>query len=446
MAQMTIISKKQIFRNILALLMLAVTILAGCEGQVMLDSVFSNTGEPTAQPQMDEVDASASPTPNPSPTAPAFYTLTLWLPPQFDPSAENASSELFNDRLRGFLEENPQVTLDVRIKPSGGSGSILEALTLTSTVATDAMPSLVLLSRSDLETAVSRGLRQPIEETSSAIDESDWFGYAQELAILHGTAYGLPFAGDAMGLVYRAGVQPAFLSSWDGLIGRSVKVIFPAGDPAALVTWTLYRTAGGIVQNQQGQPAIDSAIMEKVFDNYQQGTTKRSFSADMLDYQTDDQAWEVFISGQGSAAITWVSRVMNDTEVFSFISLPPLNDQPYTAARGWVWCLVERDTYKKEASIALLEHLAAPDFLRAWTPIAGYLPVRPSSLDGWQDPEIKQDIQELLQHAKLRPGSEVTTVMSASLKEAVRKIMLLQSSPLDAVVDFMDRLEVNEEK
>jgi hypothetical protein len=36
--------------------------------------------------------------------------------------------------------------------------------------------------------------------------------------------------------------------------------------------------------------------------------------------------------------------------------------------------------------------------------------------------------------------------MSASLKEAVRKTMLQQSTPSDAVQDFLEQVEVDEEK
>ena len=439
-------SKNQAHRNFLAILMLAVIALAGCEGQALIQSAFTSDSEPVILPENKEPDIAASPTPNPSPTPPAFDELTLWLPPQFDPSNESVASQMISSHLQSFVKENPGVTLDIRVKPSSGPGSLLEVLTLSSTVALDAMPSLVLLSRSDLEAAVSRGLLQPIEENSSAIDESDWFSYAQELAILHGTAYGLPFAGDAMGIVYRKDIPPIYFSSWDELMRRPLGVIFPAGDPAALVTWTLYRAAGGMVQEHQGQPELDRNILESVFLLYEQGLANRNYSADLVEYQTDDQAWESFNAGQGSAVITWISRVMNNADAFSFTSLPSMSDQPFTSARGWVWCLVERKDHKKEAAIQLLEHLTAPEFLAQWTPAAGYLPVRPSSLAGWEDSNIRQDIQDLLQHAQLRPGSGITPVMSASLKEAVRKTMLQQSTPSDAVQDFLEQVEVDEEK
>jgi len=79
-------SKNQAHRNFLAILMLAVIALAGCEGQALIQSAFTSDSEPVILPENKEPDIAASPTPNPSPTPPAFDELTLWLPPQFDPS------------------------------------------------------------------------------------------------------------------------------------------------------------------------------------------------------------------------------------------------------------------------------------------------------------------------------------------------------------------------
>ncbi|HEX9012650.1 MAG TPA: hypothetical protein VF813_04005, partial [Anaerolineaceae bacterium] len=109
---------------------------------------------PTAQPL---VGVFATPTPPlqqtsvPKSTPAAQQGFILWLPPQFDPAADTEAGRLLKDRLQAFGKQEPGVNIDVRIKASSGPGGLLESLTAASAAAPDAVPSLVALSRSDLE-------------------------------------------------------------------------------------------------------------------------------------------------------------------------------------------------------------------------------------------------------------------------------------------------------
>jgi hypothetical protein len=60
---------------------------------------------------------------------------------------------LLQQRLDEFNERNPDVILHVRVKAQSGAGNMLESLAAAQAAAPAAAPSLVALSRTDLETA-----------------------------------------------------------------------------------------------------------------------------------------------------------------------------------------------------------------------------------------------------------------------------------------------------
>src|SRR4030042_6393980 len=111
------INFKQNLRMLMSLLLLAVVVLAGCQGQSILDEVF---------PQKEEVSGNSSPVPSyddaskiepfPTPAAPKIINLTIWIPQQFDLNGESNAARLLYQRIQEFSKNNPQVNLDVRVK------------------------------------------------------------------------------------------------------------------------------------------------------------------------------------------------------------------------------------------------------------------------------------------------------------------------------------------
>ena len=83
---------------------------------------------PTPAPVLE---ATSTPQVLPTSTVPAEsgpQILRVWLPPQFDPSAETVSAGLLNQRLKDFEAEHPGITIEVRIKTN-----VVNFLSTTST-------------------------------------------------------------------------------------------------------------------------------------------------------------------------------------------------------------------------------------------------------------------------------------------------------------------------
>ncbi len=437
---------KPVFRVLIAVLTFTMAFLAGCQGLTYLDEVLpkeDNSVVPTQTLAVALVaeDAVSQAT---ATQAPLNYRLTVWLPPQFNPNEETTSSKLLSSQFKSFTDQNPEISLDIRVKAASGAGNILDTLDYASQVAADAEPDLVLLSRSDLEAAAQKGLLQPIEEVSSTIDESDWYSFAQSLGIVQGTACGLPFAADALGLIYRNTSFPRLQPGWSELNSQINDLIFPAADPTALTTLAIYLSAGGSLQDAQGQAAIDVETLTKTLQIYQTGLNSGLFANELLQLQSDDQAWESFQNSKSKAIITWTSRQLQDTSGLKLALLPGLGAEPYTLAKGWVWCLVSKDPQKKKYASQLVEHMVDPEFLKTWAPNSGYLPVRPSSLAAWENPLLQDTLGKILNSAQIRPNPNLLSTLINGVKTAVQEVLSGQSSPADSARKAAASLEVVE--
>ncbi|MBU4225994.1 MAG: extracellular solute-binding protein, partial [Chloroflexi bacterium] len=290
----------------------------------------------------------------------AARSIRVWLPPQLDPSNGTPAGNLLKTRLDEFSAAHPGLRLEVRVKAESGPAGLLESLAAARQAAPSALPDLIALSYRDMESAATKGLIYPLDNLTGVLTGSDWYDYAHQLAQSQEATFGLPFAGDALVLVYRDTVRAAntggtpvrdgneyFAPSasgelppeWSLIQASQVELAFPAADPQALVTLALYQSAGGSLVDSQGRPALDPQILTQVLTFYQNG----GFSPSVVQYANDDQAWQAFRAGRADAVITWASNYLraapND---YAALPLPGLrrvgaaHGSPYSLADGWV--------------------------------------------------------------------------------------------------------------
>jgi ABC-type glycerol-3-phosphate transport system substrate-binding protein len=303
---------------------------------------------------------------------------------------------------------------------------------------------LVLLNRTDLVTAANRGLVFPIEEISTSVDETDWYPFAQAMAIHQGSVFGLPFASNALGLLVRSNDLPDDQPSWDEALRRLDSLIFPAGDADALVTLALYLSAGGSLDAQMGHIGINLDALTAALDVYERARRAGVVKRDVLEYQTDDQAWDAFRVGDADAVITWAHRLFTEEEDLGLALLPPLGENPMTLGTGWSWCLTEPEEQKRKFAAALAEFLSAPDFLSRWAPLSGFLPVRPSSLAGFDQEGLQSTLSTMLLSARLRPDRQAMTEIGAQIETAVIEVINTSMSAEVSAQNVINRLEESE--
>lgn len=407
-------------KSLLAVLLIAAFLLSGCQAAPAGPAIT-----PGALPTPTHVPA---PTAESTPTPAGPITLRVWLPPQFDPEADTPGGMILRRRLDEYHARRPDVRIQVRIKAADGPGGLLDSLTSASAAAPLALPDLVALPRPQLETAALKGLLHPFDDLVNDRDDPDWFPYARQLASLQDSLFGIPFAGDALVLVYRTqdGLQPP-----DRLADTPLPagpLAFPAADPQALFSLALYQGAGGPILDNEGRPTLDAPTLARVLAFYQQAAASDLAPIWLTQLQTDEQAWDAFLDSQASMAVTWFSNFLASApDGVQAASLPSLDGNAFTLAGGWVWALSSPNPEHQRISAELAQFLTESSFMAEWTAQAGYLPPRPSALDRWEAGGLHTLSGKTSASAWLIPSTDVLASLAPLLQQATMQVLKQQA-------------------
>ena len=427
-------------------LLLALVLLTGCTLPANLLETFGMAPTATQPPQPTASRTLPGAAPNPStPSDPGASpspmatrssgppVLTLWVPPEFDPDAGTLAGDLLHARLEEFSRLNNNVEVRVRVKSTSGPGGLLESLTASAAAAPLAMPSVVALPRTDLETAALKGLIYPLDGSSTVIDEQDWYDYARALAMVQGATFALPFAGDSLVIAYRPSRVVAAPADWETVYRLGQPMAFPAGDMQSLFVLSLYQSVGGIVEDAQRRPTLQPEVLSRVLQVIADGEQRGIFPYWLSQYETPAQVWQAYQDGRINALVTWSSAFLGtlppDTAA---VPIPALDDTPMSLATGWGWAIADPLPERRVLSIRLAEFLADGQFLARWTEAAGYMPTRPSSLAAWSNQSLKTLLSPIAVSAQARPSVDQLVGLGPVLKEATLKVMKRESDPTQA--------------
>jgi ABC-type glycerol-3-phosphate transport system substrate-binding protein len=440
------------FRNLFLIFSLfTIILLSGCEFQVDFKELVNQiVAQIVPPPTATETPMQTSPTVDSTevvsvtatqPPLSGAIELVIWVPPQFDPQLDTPEAKLFKQRIAAFEASHEEVYVITRVKAVSGATGLLESLTITNAAATQAMPSVIALPRSDLETAVSRNLLFPFDTYSSEIDHSDWFDYAQELTVVGGGSYGLPFAGDAMVMIYRPSSVGEAPATWNDLIRRGEVISFPAADPQSLVTLALYLSSGGDFESTQRLPKLDIEKLTQIYQLYADGAQSGVFPLWLTQVQKDSEAWTAYNELRSNWVITWLSRHLSEpSEDSSIASFPLINSTPTTIADGWVWCLTDPRPEAHELAVELTEFLVDPDYLSQWSSLAGVLPVRPSTLSGFEDQALRTILGQIAISAHIRPNNEIVNIIGLVMEDQLVQVLSGKTTAPFAAQAIIDRI------
>ena len=417
------------------ILAILLSLLAGCAN---ISSLLSTPEPATASPSTNTPAATSTATTTPTITPGGPHTLRLWVPPQFDPTAETPAATLLQKRLDEFVARRPGLQIEVRVKAESGTSGLLNALTDTRSAAPSILPDLVALSRADLEAATAKGLLHPLDGLTTLPDDPDWYPYARQMAHIQDSTYGLPFAGDALALV---GYRYPLPSAWSD-IKKDTLLIFPAADPQALFTLSLYLSAGGTLQDDQGRLALDENVMGQVLSLYQPFVENGLLPQNIVDYQNDEQAWNAFREQRGNLVVSWTSRFLKEqTLPLALAPLPGLETGQYTLATGWSWALAGSNADNQSLAVELAEFLSDSQFLAEWTQAAGYLPTRPTALSSWSDARTQVVLSQAAESANLVPGEDLLVTVGPLFSEAVLSVLNGDKLPIEAARSAVEQLK-----
>lgn len=403
----------------------ALILLSGCSSLQDLDTDWIDQILYTPTPRPVETG-----TPTPSPTEPTLSTtsqpepavaepriLRLWLPPQFNPSANNSSAELFQERLSNFEAAHPGLEIDVRIKAETGEADLLNSLAVTSMAAPSAMPDLIALPRHGLVSASQKGLIQPLEEYTRELQSPDWYPYARELGEIEGITYGLPFAGDALVIVYRP--ELVWIKNWDDILLSDSQLVFSGADPQAEVALSLYASAGGELTDAQGNPTLDQDILIEVLELFSRGRGVSLYPDAAWNITNDEQVLQEYRSRRTEMAILHFSRYRAAQDGL-FQPLMSLSEEPYfTFAGGWMWALTGAVADNESLSIDLAEYLTNEEFLSPWINETGYLPTRRFT----EGEELDDSTAAVIEASQPVPSLDTLQALGPLMQEAVVRVL-----------------------
>jgi ABC-type glycerol-3-phosphate transport system substrate-binding protein len=328
----------------------------------------------------------------------------------------------------------------VRVKSESGVAGLLESLEITSLAAPDALPALIALPRTKMETAALKGLIYPLSGLSNQLEGTDWYSYASDMTSVEGTAYCLPFAGDALVMLYRPTRLPVPAKDWPGILNTNQPLIFTAGDSQALLTLALYRAAGGELQDENGRPMLDEEVLAGVLELYQHGAQLYTLPSWLTQLTDASQAWQAYSEQRANWIVSWASNYLSELPAdTNIVSLPSYND-PVSIADGWVWCLTDPQVDRRSVSVNLAEFLVTSEFMADWTETAGYLPTRPSSLSAWSNPSLSAPLHQILTNAQLRPENEIVDNLGPALQEAVIQVIEKDTDAVTAAQQAADKI------
>jgi len=354
-----------------------------------------------------------TPAPPVASATPSPLVLRVWLPPQFDPNGTTTAAQVLRKRLDDFATAHPDISLDIRIKGSKEPSDLLEALSLTRSAAPAALPELVALPRAELEAAALKGILHPLEGLSDQLEDPNWYPYARQSGHVQNASYGLPFAGDALAIVYHPSAFSTPPSTWEELFARQRSLAFVETDPDSLLVLNLYLSTGSKLLDVSNRPYLDPAALTRVLQLLQGGR--------LVPLQSEDAAWRAFTEERADVALVWSSRfILEPTPDAALMPLPSLDGQPFTPATTWSWALAGSDPQTDEAAASLAKWLVSDEFLVEWDQAAGYLSPRPNALKVW---DKDGSLDQLSQSADVMPGNDILAAMGPVLRDSLAAIL-----------------------
>ncbi len=373
--------------------------------------------------------------------APGSLTLTIWLPPQFDPANGSPASALLNARLEEFTSRRTEVRVETRVKDVDGPGGIEDTLGTASAAAPPALPDLVALPYETLQSAVSKGLLHPYDGLTDTMDDPDWYDFARQLSHVQNSTFGIPFAGDALIMIYRPSAIEEPPTDWESALLITEPLTFPAADPGSLLTLTLYRASGGAIADEDGRPVMGMTPLTDVLTFYYQANRSGLMPFWLTQYETDDQAWMVYEEGQANMAITWLSRYLQTMPLdTSAATIPTADGIPSTTSTGWVWALASSDPQRQELAAQLAEFLTTGEYLTEWNAAAGYLPPRPSALTAWENTPLHGLLSQVAPSAQLAPTTDILLALGPLLEQSTLDVLKEQTDPATAAQNAIEGL------
>jgi hypothetical protein len=390
--------------------------LSGCSGIIQPGAIYaSETPHPVSKSTpLQRTKANVIPSEEPIDNSPG--TLILWVPDDFAVNSGEQVQKLLIDRLDAFEIDHPGISIDLRFKNVKQKENMMDLLNTANRVAPSVLPDVILLNRSDMETAAIKGLLVPFENFPPSGEIQGIFAGFETPGKLQGSTFGIPAAGDGLFVIDKKfdGEQ---LPAWKDILSSSLKIGMNLNDPNATVFIALYLSAGGELTDENGKPHIDQAIFTQLLTFIRETRIQSAFPDWSLLASDWTEVSKRFENGESDMEINWYSStIKNGLDQYRYHALPGLSDSSATKLSGWYWSIANPALDRPSIRMELLSFLSKPVFASPWSNIAGYLPV---SNQEWPIfGSSSTEMQAVLDSAKPVPDTSIMITVGPVIRDA----------------------------
>ena len=425
-------------------LMISIALVACRSGTPIPTSPESPAGgtvTPTAT-----VGPETLPTPSPGVVFPTgSITLTIWTTESFAPSDADNGGRLLQDQLQAFERGHPDVSVEVIPKRATGPGGIMDYLHLAPQVAPAVLPDLTVLSSQMLQQAAADGNLHPFDDLLAPEIVDDLFPVADALGRVDGQLVGVPFLLEFEHIVYNTAVLTGTApTTWEAVLESDGPYIFPVAaefspaDTDAPVDSTLihYLAAGGSLFDEEGYPHLEIDPLTETFRFYQQGDADHVIPAAIMQTNSLEESWVAYSSGNALVAhVNSTLYLQHRNEVLNTkaAAVPGPEGVGPPLAAGWHWALITPELPRQQLAADLLSWLLSGENLGRWTFAGRWIPATEGALAAWPaDDKYVRFAGEQLRSAIARPDDRFYQIVTPSLGQAVRDVLLGNSTPATA--------------
>ncbi len=362
-------------------------------------------------------------------------TITIWWPDSFARVNDSEINPILIDQANDFLENNPNIMFDHRLKPVGQTGGIMSTLRTASNVARGALPTLTLVRRQDLLFAQSSNYLQSLEGFPSSIQGD--LNNALQLGQVNEVLYGVPYLLELQHMVYRP-TENINYENWtfDSVLARDEAFTFPAGRINSLndVLALQYIASAGI--DDTGL-VLNQSALANVFEFYENATDNELITGASLNYTSPSNYLIDFNNGDINTALFSSSTYLSlyaTNNTLAMASIPTETGEPITFMNGWMWVMVTPNAEEQAVALDYLTWVMNAERQAEVAEEVLMLPSRESAFElGLANDIPAQPYLDLLDNA-LMPltDSEIGTI-GRLIQTNFASILTLESSAEDAI-------------
>lgn len=404
---------------------------------------FSNPLAPSPTPTPTVTPTpTAMPLPTREPegtTTPSIIHLIWWTPAWFSPESHDPAGEFLAQRVQSFEDTHPTIQVEVLTKLAAGKGGISDYLQGAYRVAPSLLPDVVVIDLQDLPTLQALGIFQPLDEMLPAEVVQDFYPVAAQAGRIDGQWLSIQFEANFYHLAYLPERVPTAPATWEALLNGDTPYLtwlFTTADDVSDVVVFQYVASGGKLPGTENTP-LDEQVLFSLFNFYDQAFRRGIIPKQSGEPLTADTLWSALQRGDVPMVDVSARRYLREGVSQAAIAAAPLptwDGQPRALTRGWGLAITTNDSTRREAALAFVTWLLAPETLGPWSQSAGYIPTRRSALQVWNVPSAyRTTLDTMLQNAIPYPSHTAVVSLRRALTAGLLAMLQEGASPEEAV-------------